>query len=305
MNITYDYYKIFYYAAKYGSFTKAAQLLKSSQPNVTRAMNNLEAQLGVELFVRSKKGIKLNENGEKLFERISVAVEQINIAEAEMESEKVDDEGMVIMGVSDIAMYEILYPRLPELRKEFPKIAIRITNMSTNMAISSLKEGLIDFALVSSPLPEGSFYEKVEIKSFREYPVVSKDYKEYDKKDTSIKSFVKYPIIMLATGTSTRAFYDDIFAKNGVELNPDMTASNVNQVISMAKAGLGIGFVPESILDIDDTFIKINIKEYIPERKLYLAYNNDKIFSGAANSLIRRIKRQIRELKNKTKDISK
>ena len=50
MDITYDYYRIFYYVAKYKSFTHAAQILMSSQPNVTRSMNNLEKQLGVKLF---------------------------------------------------------------------------------------------------------------------------------------------------------------------------------------------------------------------------------------------------------------
>ena len=42
MDINFEYYKIFYYVAKYCNFTKAARALGNSQPNVTRAMNNLE-----------------------------------------------------------------------------------------------------------------------------------------------------------------------------------------------------------------------------------------------------------------------
>lgn len=57
MNITYDYYRIFYYVAKCGSFTKAAEIIGNSQPNITRAMNNLESQTGLKLFVRNKRGI--------------------------------------------------------------------------------------------------------------------------------------------------------------------------------------------------------------------------------------------------------
>ena len=44
MDINFEYYKIFYYVAKYCNFTKAARALGNSQPNVTRAMNNLEQQ---------------------------------------------------------------------------------------------------------------------------------------------------------------------------------------------------------------------------------------------------------------------
>ena len=46
MEITYDYYRIFYYVAMYKSFSKAAKALMSNQPNVTHFMNNLEYQLG-------------------------------------------------------------------------------------------------------------------------------------------------------------------------------------------------------------------------------------------------------------------
>lgn len=45
MEITYDYYRIFYYVAKYKSFSKAANVLGSNQPNITKFMNNLESQL--------------------------------------------------------------------------------------------------------------------------------------------------------------------------------------------------------------------------------------------------------------------
>jgi len=46
MYISYDYYKIFYYVAKCGSFTRAADILLSNQPNLTRAVKNLEQELG-------------------------------------------------------------------------------------------------------------------------------------------------------------------------------------------------------------------------------------------------------------------
>ena len=49
MEITYDYYRIFYYAAKYKSFSKAAEILMSNQPNITHFMNNLENQLGCQI----------------------------------------------------------------------------------------------------------------------------------------------------------------------------------------------------------------------------------------------------------------
>ena len=56
MDINFEYYKIFYYVAKYCNFTKAARALGNSQPNVTRAMNNLEQQKA-ENIAKSVQGV--------------------------------------------------------------------------------------------------------------------------------------------------------------------------------------------------------------------------------------------------------
>jgi len=53
MYVNYEYYRIFYAVAQWQNFTRAAQELGSNQPNVTRAMNRLEAETGCKLFVRS------------------------------------------------------------------------------------------------------------------------------------------------------------------------------------------------------------------------------------------------------------
>ena len=50
MAVPYDYYRLFYYVAKYHSFTRTAEILMNSQPNITSTMNNLENALGCQLF---------------------------------------------------------------------------------------------------------------------------------------------------------------------------------------------------------------------------------------------------------------
>ena len=66
MNISYDYYKIFYYVAKYKSFTGAADALLNNQPNIPRMMKKLENELGCTLFLRQRHGVSLTAEGERL-----------------------------------------------------------------------------------------------------------------------------------------------------------------------------------------------------------------------------------------------
>ena len=61
MYISYDYYRVFYYVAKYGSITQAAKILLNSQPNLTRTIKTLESELGFPLFERHSRGTNLKQ----------------------------------------------------------------------------------------------------------------------------------------------------------------------------------------------------------------------------------------------------
>ena len=67
MYINYDYYRVFYFVAKYGSLSQASKQLMNNQPNLTRTIKNLESALGCPLFSRTNRGMKLTPEGEKLF----------------------------------------------------------------------------------------------------------------------------------------------------------------------------------------------------------------------------------------------
>lgn len=84
MNVNYDYYRIFYYVAKCGNLSQAARELVNNQPNLTRSIKNLEAELGCPLFSRTNRGMKLTPEGERLYRHVKIAVEQLEAGEAEL-----------------------------------------------------------------------------------------------------------------------------------------------------------------------------------------------------------------------------
>ena len=71
MDTNFEHYKVFFFVAKYGNITKAAAVLKTSQPAVTRTIHNLENILGCRLFIRSKSGMKLTPEGNIFYEYIA------------------------------------------------------------------------------------------------------------------------------------------------------------------------------------------------------------------------------------------
>ena len=81
MNIDFEYYRIFYVVAKNKNITAASKELNISQPAISKAIKKLEEQLGGELFIRTRRGVVLTNEGEEFFSYISKAIEYIYNAE--------------------------------------------------------------------------------------------------------------------------------------------------------------------------------------------------------------------------------
>ncbi|MCD8309303.1 MAG: LysR family transcriptional regulator [Clostridia bacterium] len=287
MNINYDYYKIFYYVAKYRSFTKAADAMYACQPNLTRAVKRLEAELGCKLFYRSSQGITLTREGEKLYEHVSAAVEHICAAEREITLEQTMQRGNVAIGATENALHAVLLPVLRTYRGLYPQININVTNYSTKQAIDDLNRGMVDLAVVTSPVTILKSCKKTTIKQFREVAVCGTQYSHLCGRTLSIKEICDYPVISLSADTITYKFYSQFFLQNGAELSPCIGVATTDQIISMAENNLGIGFVPEFIYDEADhtKIFKLQVAPQVPAREICLLEKNDHPLHKAAEIL--------------------
>ena len=101
MAVSYDLYRLFYAVAQAGSLTHAAQALHSNQPNVTRAIQNLEQELGTALFLRSNRGVTLTAEGERLFHHVQAAQAHLEAGERELLSGRRLKSGLVTIGATE------------------------------------------------------------------------------------------------------------------------------------------------------------------------------------------------------------
>lgn len=288
MNVSYDYYRIFYYVAKYGSFTGAANALFSNQPNVTRVIKALEYELGCTLFVRSNKGVVLTPEGEKLYQHIAVAIKQIETGEAEISLDKTLQKGIVSIAVSEVALHGLLLPVLENYHISYPGVRIKISNCSTPQAVTELKNGLADFALVTTPTGIKEDMKAVNIKSFSSVAVCGTAYSELENKCLSLCEVAEYPIVSLDSKTKTYELYSKWFLDNGLVFSPDIEAATTDQLLPMIKHNLGIGFIPEMFLENEsesERIIRLNLKEKIPHGSICLVTKKDRSLSIAAKQL--------------------
>ena len=288
MNISYDYYRVFYYTAKFQSVTKAAEFLMSNQPNVSRVIKSLEHSLGCELFMRSHKGVKLTPEGEALFAHVRIAVEHIETGEQEVRQMRSIQTGVVSIAVSEVALRCLLLPVLKQFRSTYPKIQIRISNHSTPQALEALENGFADLAVVTTPSTHSSKTEVIRLRDVQECAVCGQAFLEQISSPLSFSDLCHFPLIALNSQTATRRFYEDLFASYDLELCPDLEAATSDQILPMVRSNLGIGFVPSDFLDDSAESSGVNrlpLKDPIPVRSIFLAKNRDFPLNLAAKEL--------------------
>ena len=176
MDINFEYYKIFYYVAKYGNFTKAAGVMKNSQPNITRMINSLEHELQCTLFIRTNRGVKLTTEGEKLYNRVSAAMMQFRLAEEELSDHTGIEHGSIAIGVSEIALNLYLLEHLKKFHANYPGVRLKIWNHTTPQAIQAVKTGEVDLAVVTSPVRLENSLRQVCLQTFHEILVAGKTF---------------------------------------------------------------------------------------------------------------------------------
>lgn len=288
MNINFEYYKIFYYVAKYGNLTKAAHVLGNSQPNITRAMNCLESEIRCTLFIRTNRGVRLTPEGERLYIRVSAAMAQLQLAEEELTDSTGLEHGSISIGASETALSIYLLERLKHFHMTYPNIRLKIYNHSTPQAVHSVKNGEIDFAIVTTPTTAKPPLKEIRLESFREVLVGGKTFTALSSQTLTLAELKNYPLICLGRETMTFAFYHQLFLSHGLELEPDTEAATTDQVLPLVKSDLGLAFIPESMAIPaiqNHEVIPIHLQETIPCRYVCMVSDIKRPLNSAARKL--------------------
>jgi len=285
MYVDWEYYKIFYYVAKYQNFTKAARVLGNNQPNITHMMNKLENQLHCVLFIRSNRGVTLTPEGETLYARIASAAVQIQDAEEELSASATFEHGAISISATETALNIYLAERLREFHAQYPGIRLRISNHSTPQAIQAVKSGEVDFAVVTTPAEADSDLKTVPLMPFNEILVGGLTFTALASQTISLQELAAYPLIMLGNESMSRTFYRQFFLEHNAELHPDTEAATTDQMLTLVRSELGLAFMPEPMVRGNlqrGRIVQLNLRETIPPRSVCLVYDRHRPLNTAA-----------------------
>lgn len=276
MDVNFEYYRIFYYVAKYRNFTKAAHALHNSQPNITRAMNCLEREIHGTLFIRTNRGVRLTEEGEKLFRHVSAAMMQILAAEEELTESAELEKGCVSISASEIALNIFLLEKLKKFHMAYPKVQLKLYNHSTPQAIHAVQSGEADFAVITTPTVTDKTLKTTRLCEFQEILIAGNTFQALAEQKLSLQDLLQFPLICMEKNTITRQFYQKLFLEHGLSLEPSIETATADQILPLVKHELGLAFLPKAMAKeaiAHREILCIPLKDKIPKRSVSMIYD--------------------------------
>lgn len=289
MSINLEYYKIFYFVAKYGSFTGAAEELCISQPAVSQGVKLLENSLGSSLFVRTPKGVKLTKEGEVLYSYVARGYESILLGESKFKKMIDLENGEIRIGASDMTLQFYLLSYLQTFHEKYPKIKVTVTNAPTPETIDFLYEGKIDFGVVSAPFHTKAEIQVKEVQYIEDIFVAGKRFEYLKNQILDFSDLEKLPIICLEKNTSTRSYIDEYLQANGVVLQPEFELATSDMIVQFTLRNLGIGSVVRNFAAkylASGELFELKFGERIPQRNFCVITSDKNPISTAAKELL-------------------
>ena len=197
-----------------------------------------------------------------LYSRIASAAVQIQDAEEELSASATLEHGSISISATETALNIYLSDKLRAFHEDFPKIRLRSSNHSTPQAVQAVRNGEVDFAVVSTPAEAEAPLNIVELESFREILVGGRTFTALASQTLSLKELSAYPLISLSEESMTRAFYRQFFLEHDAVLRPDTEAATTDQMLTLVRSELGLAFVPEPM-----TRNALKSREIVQDRK--------------------------------------
>ena len=149
-----DYYRMFYETARFSSFSTAAQHLYISQSAISQCIHQLESELGVQLFVRTRRGVSLTNEGKLLYSKVENAINSIEQGEKQLERLRHLESGEITIAAGDTITTHFLLQYLEEFHALYPDIRIEMANSYSSQMLSLVKAGKAALAFITMPLDD-------------------------------------------------------------------------------------------------------------------------------------------------------
>ncbi len=225
------------------NFTRAARQEHVSQPSLSQQILKLERELGVKLFDRLGRRVRLTQFGAALAPRAEAILDQVQEAQQAIGEMAGVEKGRVSIGVIPTIAPYFLAPRLADFSREYPRVEVQVAEDITAELLERLRHGTLDLAVMSLPI-EGPEFATESLGSEALLLAVPAAHRLAERQGVELTEIDGEPFLLLKEGHCFRENALAACRRAGTRSNVVFETGQFTSILSMVQAGLGVSLVP-------------------------------------------------------------
>jgi len=285
--------RVFYEAARTGSFTSAAKKLCITQPAVTAQIKTFEDQCNLKLFKKKGRSLYLSDEGSTLYEYTRRIFEYEREVEDVIEEMRKLKRGTLRLGTSKAYARYFMPFLISSFHEAFPHIKVHLDEGSSMDILRSLLELKNEVAVIAK-VEEDPNVTFLPFKRDELILILAPTHSLSKKKSVSVEELVHEPMIMKEMGSGTRKQVNDLFSRKGLSPNVLMETSNTEFIKQLVQRGEGISFLVEESVAVEigeKRLATVPVAGEKPFLDVSIAYLKDQHLSHPARAFVEMLKK--------------
>jgi len=282
--------RAFHQVVRCGSISKAAEKLFLSQPSVSLQIQALEREMGVVLFERRGPLLKLTPEGEVLFELAEPLVEGIDKLQETFSAHfgKLES-GELKIGAGESTILYIMPEPVRQFVTAYPKVQLKILNVTGRDGLKMLRSDEIDFAVGSMlEVPEDIEYQPIV--NYDPILITPVNHPLAEKaaagETVTLEDVSQFGLILPPSHLSTWRIVKYVFQQNNLTFSVTLEAGGWEVIKKYVELGLGISIVTDICMTGHEKLVSIPLSQYFPQRSYGLVLRRGRVTSPQARRFI-------------------
>ncbi|MNB76320.1 HTH-type transcriptional regulator GltC [compost metagenome] len=267
--------------ARLQHMTHAAQALNVSQPALSRSIARLETELGVPLFEREGRSIRLNRYGRIFLSHAQVILEEYRNARREIDDLLNPGQGEISLGF----LHTLGIHHIPEMiggfRRVYPHTRFQLHQSATHHLLELLNSGDVDLCL-ASPQDTGLHIGWAHLWSEELFLAVPASHRLGDRSRTALIEIAAEPMISFKAGYGLRVITDHLLQEAGISPPTVFEGEDVHTIAGLVASGLGVAVLPQYIGLDQEEISWLSIEDQPCRREIGIAWMEGRFLSPAA-----------------------
>ena len=280
--------------AEEGSFTGAADRLRTVQSNVSEHVRQLEAELGVRLLVRSRRGAEPTEFGLRVVERARAIRSEIEALHKDLSMLQGLETGHATLGVIGTVSRALVPRVVAEMQRTAPGVSLRLTEGASERLAVEVAERELATAIVTEPVSD----PRLVVEHLRDEALVAlvpSSLSLGEREPLPLKLIAAHTLILPPAGNPLRDEVESAARAERVELRVPIEVEGVRLIADLVAAGAGVSILPENAIPEEHGAVRHVRLSRMPPRRLALVTARGVQLSLADQAVHDAVKRLVRD----------